>query len=178
MTSSDLKNHFSVIKGPRASFRSIICLGLKIFKFWPKMTHHLDHNSPNLRSGDLVWPRKPLFLNRWSLSFILVYDLTMFENDVILTPNNPKCPQVTPTPNFDLSDLYLIISFYLSYVELWSVACVTRYHENKAKPEMSSKTGSRYFWDTGPRPSRGKTSQDHFELFNSSKHGLSEAPIR
>ena len=40
VTSSDLKNHFYVIKGPIASFRSIICIGLKIFEFWPKMTHH------------------------------------------------------------------------------------------------------------------------------------------
>ena len=155
MTSVDLDNHFKVNTGARASFWSIVCPSLKILKFWPQMT-------PYLPEFGVKWPWKLFYRNEGSLSFNLVYHLTMFENDVILTPNDPKCPQVTLTPNFDLSDLYLIISFNLSYLELWSVACVTRYHENKAKPEMSSKTGSRYFWDTRPRPSRGKTSQDHF----------------
>ena len=38
MTSDDLENHFLLITGSRASFWYIICLGLKMFGFWPQMT--------------------------------------------------------------------------------------------------------------------------------------------
>ena len=86
----------------------------------------------------------------------MVYNLTMFENDVILTPNDPKCPQVTPTPNFDLSDLYLIISFNLSYLELWSVACVTRYHENKPNRKWALKPEVGIFETRDPAQAEGK----------------------
>ena len=43
---------------------------------------------------------------------------------------------------------------------------------------IGSKTGSEHVWDMRPRPRKAETSQDHFELFNGSVHGLGEAPIR
>ena len=70
-------------------------LSLKIFEFWFQMIA----NAPNLGSDDLGCPRKPLFLNHGTKSFILVYNLSRFENVCILTPNDPKYPQLTPTPN-------------------------------------------------------------------------------
>ena len=38
MTSDDLENHFFLITEQIASFWCIICLGLKMFEFWPQMT--------------------------------------------------------------------------------------------------------------------------------------------
>ena len=92
MTSDDLENHSFLITGSRASFWYIIYLGLKMFGFWPQMTP----NTPNLGSGDLNWPRKRLFRNHRTKSFILVYNLPWFETLSILTPN---------TPNFRSGDL-------------------------------------------------------------------------
>ena len=74
---------------PNASFWYIICLGSKIFLFWPQMTT----NPPNLGSGDLGWPWKPLFSSHGSLSFILIYNLPMLGNYWILTPNTPNAPK-------------------------------------------------------------------------------------
>ena len=59
----------------------------------------MTSNLPNLGSDDLRWPRKFFYVNHTTKSFILVYNLSRFENVWILTPNDPKYPQVTPTPN-------------------------------------------------------------------------------
>ena len=88
MTSGDLGNHFFVIRASRASFWYIVCLGLKIFGFWPQM----NQMPPDSGSDDLGWPRKPPFCIQGAKSFILVYNLPRFENLWILTPNDPKCP--------------------------------------------------------------------------------------
>ena len=90
--SIDLENPFFVIKRACASFLYVICLGLKLFCFWPQMT-------PNTPQFGVEWPRKALFCNQGTKSFILIYNLPGFENVWILTPNDPKYPQVTPTPN-------------------------------------------------------------------------------
>ena len=111
---------------------------MKIFNFYPKW-HQIP---PILRSDDLGWPRKPFFLNHWTNSFILVYNLSRFENVWILTPNDPKYPQVTSTPNLQNKNLYPVLGFNLSYLKLWLVNCVTSYLKNKPKPE-AHKTGSR-----------------------------------
>ena len=72
-------------------------------------------------------------------SFFVNY-LCWFENLVILTPNDPKYPQVTPT-----SKIQKVLScpkLQLSYSKLWLVNYLTRYFENKPKPEDAHKTGS------------------------------------
>ena len=87
MTLDDLEKHFFLITGSRASFLYIICRGFKMFGFWPQIP-------PILRSDDLGWPRKALFLNHGIKSISLVYNLSWFENAWILTRNDPKYPQV------------------------------------------------------------------------------------
>ena len=81
-----------VITAPAASFLYIICQGFKILGFWPQMTS----NTP--RFG-VRWPREQLFRNHVTKSSILIYKLSRFEKVWLLTPNDPKNPQVTPTPN-------------------------------------------------------------------------------
>ena len=95
MTSGDLGTQLLLISASRPSFWYIICQGLKIFVFWPQMTV----NTPDSWSNELGWPGQPLFCNQGNKSFILIYKPSRFESVWILTPNDPKYPQVTPTPN-------------------------------------------------------------------------------
>ena len=77
------------------------------FLFWLQMTIDypsseskfenlwiLTSNASHLGSDNLRWPRKPLYVNHGTKSFILVYSLSRFENFRILTRNDPKYPQI------------------------------------------------------------------------------------
>ena len=140
MTLGDLGNHFFVIRTPRASFWYIICLGLKIFGFWPQMT-------PKTPQFGVGWPQVTsectfvIRAPRASFWYIICPGLKIFGFWPQMTPNTPKPPQ---TLIFFSQKLYQVIRFNLSYLELWLVDHVTSYQWNKPKPEVGHKTGS-YF---------------------------------
>ena len=110
LKSDDLENRFSLTKGSKASFWYIISPGLKMFWFWSQ----LIPNIPNYQFYDLKWPR-PLFRDQRTKSFILVNNLSRFENFCNLTPNDPN-PQFAKSKIFirSLASIWAFPSLYWS----------------------------------------------------------------